>query len=83
MNKPTTELKPTWIDLNRNENAMKSVLKGVDLYDRLGRKKPSKGGQQKQETATGGKYLIKGTEYTLEELKGMGYTEEQVAKYKQ
>lgn len=83
MNKPTTELKPTWIDLNRNENAMKSVLMGVDLYDRLGRKKPSKGGQQKQETATGGKYLIKGTEYTLEELKGMGYTEEQVAKYKQ
>jgi len=31
----------------------------------------------------GGKYLIKGTEYTLDELKGMGYTEEQVAKYKQ
>lgn len=78
MNKPTTKLEPTWIDLNRNENAMKSVLMGVDLYDRLGRQKPSKGGQSKpQETEKVA---------TMSEVRAMlkqspGYTEQELVDY--
>ena len=78
MGKTPAEMKPTWIDLNRNENAMKSVLMGVDLYDRLGRKKPSKGGQPKpQETEKVA---------TMSEVRAMlkqspGYTEQELVDY--
>lgn len=44
---------------------------------------PSTGGKEvKKNTGTKKEYIIKGTEYSLQELMDMGYTEEQVSSYK-
>lgn len=60
---------------NLNYQVM-SALTGKDFQQWVG----DQTGGQKQSS---GNYVIKGQQYTLEQLKGMGYTEDQVAKYKQ
>lgn len=69
------------VDYEKNKNQIEAALEGMSVEEWA--KAHGQGGQETVSKSKGSKYVIKGKSYTLGELTGMGYTEEQVAKYRQ